>query len=455
MSLQKQARAIIDALTTRGLSFSQFTTHDGLSVMHPTRWRPEWRRDHVSIFHGEPASGWLTLFPAIIDEPISPKALLLAFLDEFVEEVGDRYELLELGQSDRHPALESAHFAILDGDTRYLGMATAWLGSGQGRIASYWITETLFQRTLVGDLLLAVLGSVETTEDSRFAERRNHPTPLSSQDLWNPAPLDLDTPFGAPTHRFALRLPAGWQALEVVHEEDRGWLLVPPNKSPGQDGVPVIVVDGDDLDGTLEETLHGAIHRLSGEGGYELEVPPQSLEVQDQPAFVQLWRGQAPAAADLALRLWSLGIGSNQSVVHMVAIGDAQQLESLLPTLAAIGNSIRVLPRVTDPAKMEAMAGSWRYLQKTGKESETIETRIELERQGGFKRVTRSIDPQVVQPPVKLDSEGSSLDAGRWDIVHDLLTLYLADGGRECHPIETIADGMALLNKTIWQRIEP
>lgn len=454
MSLQALSNLLLQQLTQKGLAFERSSTPDGaLTFLHPRNWNAAWREDHVTILHGVPPKGWLTIYPVPLRQKLNPADLMDAFLDEFVEPAVTQLSVLQRRRLERDPDIECAEMRLEVAGKSCLGMALARVQGGQARVVSYWVDEGLFRSGPVEDLLLVVLGTLETPAGSRFAERSAEIRPIVEEELWAAPPASLPLRFGAQRGRFALHLPSGWQGVEVSHDGAPGWVLIPPGFAPGPQA-PFLSLTGTDLLAPLEETLELALKTLIEGDTYQCEIPAREVSIRDHFALLQIWRGEAPGLPGTTLRLWSLGITDGVSVVHFFAVAEANALLELLPTLTQIGRSVKVLPRVPNIELSQSMTGYWRFIEGGDKETEGLETCLHLQPTGGLARLQRGVNAREAvthRPPV--ETLLSEVDSGRWEIVDSTLTLYHADGTRELFEIESEVGRSAIVGGTFWERL--
>lgn len=470
-SFDDLARQLFETLTARGLPFERSSIPDGsLSFLYPRGWNAAWRDDHVSISHGVPPKGWLTLYPVPLSQKIGPEALMDAFIEEFVEPAAEELSIVRRARLERVPELEGLELRLKLAGKWCYGLALARSQHGQGRMISYWVEEGLFRRSPVEDLLLMLLGHEETPRDSRFAERKHEVPALDEDFVWpDPALAEALMPgtagenastrsFGSQRGRFALRLPPDWRGVELNQEELQGSLLLPPGASPDDPTAPLIVITGSDLLAPLESTLQEAIARLLPSDHFAVELPAREVPVKDGFALLQIWRGEGPANG-LPIRLWSLGITDESSVVHLVAIVDARQLPGMLPVLAEIGRSVKVLPRQPNQALMAQLVGLWRFVEGGDKESEGLETLLELSADGSFALHARGINVlarDTTDAPTRRMQAQTLLKehrAGQWDVVDETLNLYRDAGGRELFAVESLGERSAIIGGTFWERL--
>lgn len=455
LALSTLANALRTQLAARGVLMEQASTPGGeLRFLHPKGWHAAWKDDHVSVLHGIPPRGWLTVYPVPVRQPLHPAELVDAFLEEFVEPGTQGLELVKRRMLERVPEVACAQLRLQVGATECQGLILGRVALGQARVVSYWVDTALFRPGPIEDLLLVLLDGIDAPPSSRFAEQQATWTPVLPEQLFPASPVAQGAPFTSTLARFALRLAPDWTGQELMLEGTRGWVLVPPlTEDP-----PLVVVTGADLLAPLEEVIQQGIQQLQTGGTWEVELGAQELPAEALGGafgLMQLHRGVAFAAPGRPLRLWSLGVTDGVSVLHLFALGEAEQLVGLLPELATMTRSLRVLPRQLDPDTMAQLIGIWRFLDPSDKDSETHEHVIQLRPDGSLARTARLVDGRraVLERP---DVHGlrDAPASARWDVADGLLTLYRSDTQRELYGIESLSETSAILGGIWWERLE-
>ena len=480
----EKARA---ALTEKGLAFTPFEAPAGaLHFAYPQGWRVDWREDHAVVRHGVPPKGHLTIFPVPGDAP-GPEALLTAFINEFAAPAADGLDLTHMGPLPGEEGLSGARFSIRLAGATHQGVALTARDRGLSVVVAYWVEEALFNKELVTLLVKGVLGSVEVSPRSPLAPPLPQGVlPVAEGELWQEELPDGAEPYGSRPGRFALRLPEGWRCEDVSAEDgERAWMLIPPGASleaPAED--VVIAVTSEDLYGSLEDTMHEAAVSLDPQGLMRIELPVMTVERGDQRAMIRLFVSH-PEGEGLSRppvqRLWSCGWTDEGSVVHVVAVGEANRIHALLPDLTAIAASLRVLPRPVDAEAMEALAGAWRH-QTYPNPRELSLVAEHVYALGADGRFTLTVEERFVVPPnpdevalaARLAEGGEDLMAvgegrrqpapgpdeandvaqaeGDWDLVEGRLTLRYDDGGVEVHTLDSHHGRMAIVSGVLWER---
>ncbi|MFM7200280.1 MAG: hypothetical protein ACKO6N_05775 [Myxococcota bacterium] len=453
-TLAALALQLREQLEAKGLVFERSRTPDhALYFVYPRGWSPVWREDHLSITHGNPPRGYVTVYPVALQQKITPEELHDAFLDEFVEPAVSQLELHGRSRLAVVPSVEGVELRLQLGVQWYRGLSLAFVHAGQARVVSYWTDEQVFRRGPVQELLLLILGTLEMPASSPYAEVQAVLEPLPEVP-WSPAELPWGESVGEVEGRFALRLLEGWRCMALEHEGARGWVLSPPGVEPGSPDAPFICLTSADLLTSLEQCLAEALDTLVGGETFEEELGAQEVRLKDRFALFQVRLGEPTGAPGKKVRLWSLGVTDGVTVLHLYAVAEANRLLPLLGPLAQLGMSLRVLERREDPARMQLLAGAWRFVELGDKESESLETLLVLRVTGQYGQVKRSVEGRQLlgQRPDPATLVGETL-SGRWEVVDETLNLYPTEGGRELFAIESIAGRSAILGGTFWERL--
>lgn len=441
-------------LEGKGVTFERSRTpDDALYFCYPTSWKPLWREDHLSITHGNPPRGHVTIYPVALKQKLAPEELHDAFLEEFVEPAFTELQVLRRDRLPELSLVEAVEFRLQQGMGWNRGLSLAFVYAGQARVVSYWTDEKIFRREPIKDLLLAMLAGLETPPSSRYAEVQVALEPLP-ETPWAPSSLPLGDHFGSAEGRFALKLLEGWQCLELEHEGAKGWVILPAGIQPGAPDAPFICLTSADLLTSLEQCLADALSTLVDGGGFEEEVGAQEIRVPDRFALFQVRLGEPAAAPGRKVRLWSFGMTDGATVLHLYAVAEANQLLELLGPLAQLGMQLKVLERRVHHERMQALAGAWRFVELGDKERESAETVLVLRPNGHYGQVVRSVDARQLlkSRPNPAELVGERI-TGRWEVVDETLSLYPSAGGRELFGIESIAERSAILGGAFWERL--
>lgn len=490
------------SLEERGLVFDAWESPDGaLRFLVPRGWRVEWRDDHAVVKHGVPPQGFLTVYPL---PGAGSRRLVTAFLNEFVGPAVDHLDIQQLGHLPDLPDVEAGLFQVDMAGHRRLGVALATHDRGLDVVVGYWVDEALFRKPLVTSLVKVVLGSVDVSPASPLQPPLPRGIlPLDPTALWEEeiAEEEDDTrPWGAREARVALRLPPGWQVEAWQEAGEQGWLFFPPDTGPDDPHLDVLIaLTSEDLFGSLEDTLAEALSRLDPQRTLRLERPPMVVEDAGRRGIGRLLVGHpAPGeAAGAARRLWSMGWTDEASVVHLVALAQANRLAGLMGDLTRIARSLRLLPRPVDLDRMAEMVGCWRYqtypdpremsvgtefvytLRADGTFTASVEERfivapdqdalrLHQQIQAGGPRVVAVTGPAAERwgagavpgaemppeppPPAEAPDPGPVLRDGTWDITGDRLTLRYTDGGVELRALGPRHGRMAQVDGMLWER---
>lgn len=457
MKLEVMAKASLSRLETRGLKFSTYLfDNDMSSFVYPRNWLVDWKDDYAIIHHGDPASGWMVVYPVIFTDvlTVSVAELTHSFIDEFLEPAVANLSIINSDNVDGTSFLYSAECSFTYKEKECRALLLSWSGLGQGRIVAYWTHKELYNKELIYDLLLTTIASFKASFDSKYCEVSVLVEPVDEKDIWQPNnDIQLETSFAVPKCRFALRLPPSWNLEEVYYEGESGWLLIPQGGYSSE--YPAIIsITSSDITSKPDLMLKQAIDRLNHKHIYSIEHGEKNISTDKSNIIVQMWLGTPFDESKHICRLWSAGVFNDETIVHIFAITRASVLMDWMPTLSNIVNSIRLLPRQLNIEMMAKIEGLWRFFDNIDEDGFLIERIFHFKENCNLSFIERKVaknDNSLYN--LDLDSIKEKLVDGKWEVVDQTLVISIPNLDRMSYEIEHISERSGVMGKIFWEKV--